>query len=169
MKTTLACLSSAICLSMLAGCGGHTLYEWRGYDTKLYEHYKNPHEQQKFSEDMKEVVVRAEAEGRVPPGIYAEYGFLLLEQGNRAAAVYYFQKEGFRWPESRILMNKLIAVAQGRFIKPTGPAQPQPGYPAQPQPGYPAQPQPGALAPPASGPGAATTRPATTGTQEVMR
>jgi len=145
MKTALACLSSAICLSMLAGCGGHTLYEWRGYDSKLYEHYKNPAEQAKFHEDMKEVVMRAEAEGRVPPGIYAEYGFLLLEEGNRAAAVQYFQKEAARWPESRVLMEKLIAVAENRIKKPGGPV------------------------PPAGAPGAASTKPAGTPTQEVMR
>jgi hypothetical protein len=121
------------------------LYEWRGYDTKLYEHYKNPNEQVKFHEDMKEVVVRAEAEGRVPPGIYAEYGFLLLEQGNRAAAVQYFQKEAARWPESRVLMEKLIAVAENRIKKPGGPV------------------------PPAGAPGAAAAKPAGTPTQEVMR
>ena len=143
MKTALACLSSAICVSMLAGCGGHTLYEWRGYDSKLYEHYKNPAEQAKFHDDMKEVVMRAEAEGRVPPGIYAEYGFLLLEEGNRAAAVQYFQKEAARWPESRVLMEKLIAVAENRVKKPVGPAQP------------------------AGAPGAATAQPA--GSQEAMR
>ena len=139
---------------MLAGCGGHTLYEWRGYDSKLYEHYVHPNEQQKFSEDMKEVVVRAEAEGRVPPGIYAEYGFLLLEQGNRAAAVQYFQKEATRWPESRMLMDKLIAVAEGRFRKPGAPAQPAGASgPAQ----------------PAGASGAAAPKPAGTPTQEVMR
>jgi hypothetical protein len=119
------------------------LYEWRGYDSKLYEHYKNPAEQAKFHEDMKEVVMQAEAEGRVPPGIYAEYGFLLLEEGNRAAAVQYFQKEAARWPESRVLMEKLIAVAENRIKKPGGPV------------------------PPAGAPGAATTQPA--GPREVMR
>jgi hypothetical protein len=109
---------------MLAGCGGHTLYEWRGYENKLYDHYKNPAQQQEFTEAMKEVVLGAEAEGRVPPGIYAEYGFLLFEQGNSAAAIQYYKKEAARWPESEMLMEKMIAVAEKRFKKPVAPGQP---------------------------------------------
>jgi len=153
MKTALACFSSVVCLSMFAGCGSHTQYEWRGYDTKLYDHYKNPSEQQKFTEEMKEVVMRAEEEGRVPPGIYAEYGFLLLEQGDRRTAVQYFQKEAAKWPESRMLMEKMIAVAEKRFTKPGAPDQPPPAGSVK----------------PASAPSAATTKPTGTGNQEVAR
>jgi hypothetical protein len=102
---------------------------------------------------MKEVVMRAEEEGRVPPGIYAEYGFLLLEQGDRRTAVQYFQKEAAKWPESRMLMEKMIAVAEKRFTKPGAPDQPPPAGSVK----------------PASAPSAATTKPTGTGNQEVAR
>jgi len=50
----------------------------------------------------------------VPPGIYAEYGFLMYEQGNSLQAIQYYQKEADKWPESRAFMTKMINTAQKR-------------------------------------------------------
>ena len=94
----------------LIGCV-HTQYEWNNYDTKLYNHYKNPAEREKFIQALKEILDYAEPIGKVPPGIYAEYGFVMYEQGNDQQAVLYFQKEADKWPESRAFMTKMIANA----------------------------------------------------------
>jgi hypothetical protein len=50
----------------------------------------------------------------VPPGIYAEYGFVMYEEGNNQQAVFYYQKEADKWPESRAFMTKLIAISNSR-------------------------------------------------------
>jgi len=80
----------------------------------MYKHYKNPAEREAFVQSLKEILDDAEPEGKVPPGIYAEYGFVMYEQGNIQQAVLYYQKEANKWPESRAFMNKLIAIANNR-------------------------------------------------------
>lgn len=96
----------------ITGCGGaNTRYAWHNYDAELYEHYKDPAEKEVFIQNLKEIVETAEAEGKVPPGVYAEYGFLLQEKGDLSQAIRYFQKEADKWPESKFLMAKMIANA----------------------------------------------------------
>lgn len=80
----------------------------------MYRHYKNPAEKEEFVQALKEILDNAEPEGKVPPGIYAEYGFVMYEQGNNQQAVFYFQKEANKWPESRAFMAKLIANVNNR-------------------------------------------------------
>ena len=101
-------------LFSLIGCGAHGRYSWSSYDTIMYKHYKNPAEREAFIQSLKDIIDYAEPEGRVPPGIYAEYGFVMYEQGNTQQAVLYYQKEANKWPESRTFMNKLIAIANNR-------------------------------------------------------
>jgi len=101
-------------LFFLIGCQAHSRYYWSSYDTKMYKHYKNPAEREQFVQALKEILDEAEPEGKVPPGIYAEYGFVMYEQGNNQQAILYYQKEANKWPESRAFMNKLIAIANNR-------------------------------------------------------
>jgi hypothetical protein len=111
MTLTTKYLCFLFLLFSLIGCGAHTRYNWSNYDTKLYKHYKNPTEREEFVQSLKEILDNADPEGKVPPGIYAEYGFVMYEQGNNQQAVLYFQKEADKWPESRAFMTKLIANA----------------------------------------------------------
>jgi hypothetical protein len=101
-------------LFSLIGCVAQSRYNWSNYDTKMYQHYKNPAEKEIFVQALKEILDNAEQNGNVPPGIYAEYGFVMYEQGNNQQAVIYYQKEANKWPESRAFMNKLIAIANNR-------------------------------------------------------
>ena len=62
---------------------------------------------------LKTIILAAQQEGKtVPPGIYAEYGYALYEEGNAAEAIRYFERERDTWPESRVFMEKLIAIAR---------------------------------------------------------
>ncbi len=99
----------------LSGCAGgpKTLYQWGGYDNALYAHYKTPAKRADFVEKLRTVVLEAEQAGKkVPPGCYAEYGYVLLEEGQKTEAIAYFGKERDLWPESRELMEKMIRNAQ---------------------------------------------------------
>ena len=107
-------LCALFLLFSLIGCGAHGRYNWSSYDTKMYRHYKNPAEKEEFVQALKEILDEAEPEGKVPPGIYAEYGFVMYEQGNNQQAILYYQKEANKWPESRAFMNKLITTANNR-------------------------------------------------------
>lgn len=78
----------------------------------FYNHYKNPTKSEQFIEDLRKIIQYGEISGRVPPGIYAEYGYALYEQGNYPEAIEYFKKEQSKWPESDIIMTKMINNAQ---------------------------------------------------------
>jgi hypothetical protein len=104
------CLLGAALLILASGCAT-TRYDWNGYDALLYQHYRNPHDMEVFAEKLQKSVLAAEEANKVPPGLYAEYGFLLYEMGSYSDAVGYFQKEKQLWPESHVLMDKMIANA----------------------------------------------------------
>jgi hypothetical protein len=114
MKSATKYLLVLFLLFSFIGCGAHSRYNWSDYDTKMYKHYKNPAEREDFVRSLKEILDNAEPEGKVPPGIYAEYGFVMYEEGNTQQAIIYYQKEATKWPESRAFMTKLIAIANNR-------------------------------------------------------
>lgn len=96
----------------LQGCAANRKYAWGNYDSTLYRHYKNPQEKAKNLDKLKEILEVAEREDRVPPGLYAEYGYALYETGNISEAIINFEKEKAKWPESNILMEKMIRNAK---------------------------------------------------------
>jgi len=91
-----------------AGCAPQSLYYWGGYSSSLNNYYKNPGEREKFIDRLQQDIEKAEQKDKVPPGIYAEYGYMMLETGATDQALVYFSKERDKWPESNILMTKLI-------------------------------------------------------------
>ncbi len=94
---------------LAAGCGPKTLYAWRGYDDTLYAHYKNPQDHARHVERLQKIVTETEAEGvKMPPGVYAEYGYALVEESRFDESVTYFKKERETWPESTVLMDKMV-------------------------------------------------------------
>ena len=104
-------LAICFCLSFLIGCT-NTMYTWDGYDQNLYDHYKNPVDHENFMEKLKNVIASGESSGKVPPGIYAEYGFALYEKQSYSEAIGYFRKEQDKWPESKTLMAKMISNSE---------------------------------------------------------
>jgi hypothetical protein len=96
-------------------------YHWGNYDDALFSLYRNPQDQQAFVASLKTIILESERSGtKIPPGIYAEYGYALYEEGKTADAVAYFQREADAWPPSRAFMEKMIANAQ-RQPRPTPP------------------------------------------------
>lgn len=109
------------------GCAPKTRYAWGKYDYTLYSHYKNPQDQEAQLERLEEIVREAEAQDRVPPGLYAEYGYALYQKGSVREAVSYFEKEKAKWPESNVLMEKMIRnVRKQEEIRKSSTAMPAP-------------------------------------------
>jgi hypothetical protein len=93
----------------LSACGPpKTLYDWNGYNRELLAYYKSPAEQAKFAEKLFEDIEKAELTDTVPPGLYAEYGYIVMQMGETQTAIVYFTKERDRWPEARYLMDSVI-------------------------------------------------------------
>ena len=97
---------------LLPGCGTPLKYQWGGYENSLYNHYKNPADQEQFATSLAAIIAKGEGTGTVPPGIYAEYGYVLYSVGRNTEAISYFEKEKKTWPESTLLMDKMIASAK---------------------------------------------------------
>lgn len=106
---------AAVAALLVVGCVApqQRLYAWGKYDSALYTHYKKPAERTQWVTNLKTIIAEAEQAGaKVPPGMYAEFGYALFEEGQRDGAVTYFEKEKALWPESRVFMDKMILNAQ---------------------------------------------------------
>lgn len=124
-----AVLVLAASAALLQGCAGRSLYHWGEYDDALYAHYKNPQDREAFVERLRVVIDGAEQAGeKVPPGCYAEYGYALYEEARYEDASRYFKLEREKWPESGVLMQKMIGLADRRGGK--EPVAPAPAKPA---------------------------------------
>ena len=122
---------AAVAAVLLSACATaqRPLYYWGDYEESLYARY-NEHDPAEAQAQLQEVIETAEGgEGKVPPGVYADYGFLLYQRGDPGSAVLYFQKEAAAFPEAEPLMSKLIARVQGGGSKSAEPrrAAPEPG------------------------------------------
>jgi len=85
------------------------LYDWGGYDTSLYALMKDPNKQEAFGEALRKEIERNPDGRRVPPGVYAEYGYILFVAGRKDDAARYFALEKTRWPESARIMDRMLA------------------------------------------------------------
>ena len=93
-----------------AGCVPNTQYHWGAYEDTLYTLYAQPETQEQFRAQLLAVIENAARYNkRVPPGVYAEYGYTLYKAGQHEDAIAYFRREQEAWPESSILMERLIA------------------------------------------------------------
>jgi hypothetical protein len=100
--------------AMAAGCAGAKppLYEWHGYEASV-QATKIAHDDAQASSGLEETVRAIRSSGnRPPPGVFAEYGFLLYKRGDAKGAIEYFQREANAFPEAKPLMDRLIAKVQ---------------------------------------------------------
>lgn len=102
----------SLAAALVTGCAGPgTIYEWGGYQPALNGYTKTGDVAQ-FEAVLLATIATGEEKGRVPPGVYAELGFLLFNTDRPAEAVIFFQREKAAFPESAILMDRLILGAE---------------------------------------------------------
>lgn len=109
---------AAVCLTLLfsSGCA-QPLYHWGGYEDSLYTRYNDRSEagQAEAFKLLEETIKGAEeSNAKVPPGVFAEYGYLLFQQGDLDGSLSALQKEAELYPESQHLMQSLISRIQER-------------------------------------------------------
>jgi hypothetical protein len=92
-------------------------YNWGNYSAALVALDADPSTAGDYQATLVKIV--NDPQGKVPPGIYAEYGYVLQQQGNTNDAIAMYAREKSAWPESGFLMDKMIAELQA-------PAQPKP-------------------------------------------
>jgi hypothetical protein len=107
-QTLLQWFFSALIASALGGCATPSIYHWGEFEAGLNERYVNQNDSEADVYLFETISTAEQQHLRVPPGAYADYGFVLFRRGDRQGAITYFEKEKQTFPESSAFMNKLI-------------------------------------------------------------
>lgn len=104
-KTGLILLLAAL----LAGCATNNhLYEWGPYEGTLFTLYHEPAAKEKALEQYMKFIEISDRRRPLAPGLYAEAGTFLLEQGDIEGAIQFYKLERDAWPESQPMLTTLI-------------------------------------------------------------
>ncbi|MCI2282621.1 DUF4810 domain-containing protein [Colwellia sp. MSW7] len=112
MKTKLLMV---VCAALLAtGCANKVkpMYEYGEYSETFYTMKRDVGENslKEWKVTLEDVIQRSgEQSLRVPPGVYANLGYLYLKVNDSRTAISYFELEKSIYPESVIFMNNLIS------------------------------------------------------------
>ena len=103
----------------LGACQQQTeLYNWGEYETTMLAYYKDASHIDAFEAELLALIEQSDVSGKkIGPGIFAEYGYLLLQKGDIEKSVKFFALEKKRWPESKLLMDTMIKAASGQPIQ----------------------------------------------------
>jgi hypothetical protein len=116
MKTVISLVTVFIMIS-LGGCTtpqNKPTYVWQNYSSSLYNLKKTPSDAnlKNHKDVLFAIMEESKKENcRVPPGVYCEYGYLLLKEGQKEEAMHYFDLEEKTYPESKIFIQNLKAYA----------------------------------------------------------
>ena len=112
MKKIMSMAALAILALSVTSCvTSNSLYSWYGYEDAVYTNYKKPTDksQAKVLEQYRAVIEKQKGtRGTVPPGLYAEYGFLLCKTGKTEEGINYLKQEVALYPESQIYISRII-------------------------------------------------------------
>ncbi len=103
--------AAAIALSFTSCTTTKTLYSWYDYENLAYEYNKEPTEalQVKVLEQYKKITDKQKGvRGVVPPGMYAEYGYLLYKTGKKTQGIEFLKKEMTLYPESETYISRIV-------------------------------------------------------------
>jgi hypothetical protein len=105
--------------ALFSGCAGHKqqMYYWGDYSKTLYNCRKNPCKESllKHKADLESIIeVSNKKSLRVPPGVYAELGYIYFRQNNKTEALRYFALEEKTYPESTIFMKRMAQAVKER-------------------------------------------------------
>jgi hypothetical protein len=101
---------------LLASCTTQKpLYYWGKYDTTSYNYLKNSDEASllELIETYKNIIEKQNgSRGVVPPGIYADYGFLLLQASKTEEGKAMLLKEVALYPESKVFIDRILKMIE---------------------------------------------------------
>jgi len=115
-----------ICTMTLVGCvsAPKSLYSWGEYPQQTYLMLSLPEKtspQEQIGKLEKDIEKAKAKNAAVPPGLYAHLGLLNLNINNGPRAVQYFELERQTYPESTVLMDRLLkkmtAQSAARSVK----------------------------------------------------
>jgi len=104
----------SISVLLLVSCTTQkTLYSWGKYEITSYNYLKNTDEKsiQEIIENYQEIIEKQKGTRNiVPPGVCADYGFLLLQEGQKEKGKQMLMKEIVLYPESKIFIERILKM-----------------------------------------------------------
>lgn len=104
--------AATLALILMAGCQApRPLYYWGNYEGSLYEAYSSPQKTSPADQiaKLQEDLAKGASRGmKANPGLHAQLGYLYLQTGNFEAARKEFEIEKALFPESAVLMDRLL-------------------------------------------------------------
>ncbi len=112
MKKALAVLALAAALAASPSlCMAAGLYSWSNYQSNAYKYFKKADlgSLQNLLKSYDQIISKqGGSRGTVPPGIYADYGWLLIKSGSRDEGKAMLMKEMELYPESSTLIMRIL-------------------------------------------------------------
>ena len=111
MKKFLYVLIASTLLIACAPSKKNYLYSWGQYYDASYGYLKNKDDKstQALVDNYKSIINKQTGiRGKVPPGIYADYGFLLMQLNQTDVGRAMLQKEIELYPESKVFIDRIL-------------------------------------------------------------
>lgn len=116
MKKIFLCAAAVFGYLMLNSCGtvdpsSGPLYSWYDSENAAYEFTKAPTDQ--LRDDLMKEYAKMQSgqrgvRGTVPPGFYADYGYILIKAGREEEGLALLQKELEVYPESKVFVGRIL-------------------------------------------------------------
>ncbi|MGN1257082.1 MAG: DUF4810 domain-containing protein [Bacteroidaceae bacterium] len=102
---------AALTLTLTSCHTTQSLYSWYDYEDATYKYSKRTTDelQVKVLEQYQKITEKQKGvRGVVPPGMYAEYGYLLFKTGKKEEGLSFLNKEIELYPESKTYISRII-------------------------------------------------------------
>lgn len=114
MKRTVIILLLFVVVFLIS-CAPKRMYNWENYSETLYAYKKDASDESllKHMKELEKIIeVSKQNNMRIPPGVYGELGYYYLRSNRTKESIEYFNLEKQSYPESGILMERLIQKAE---------------------------------------------------------
>lgn len=107
----------AIIATALASCqtANKPLYSWSRYESVSYGYLKGKNDKstKALLDEYKKIVAKQTgSRHQVPPGVYADYGFILIQTGRTAEGRAFLQKEIAIYPEAKVFIDRILLMTE---------------------------------------------------------
>jgi hypothetical protein len=104
-----ACGLGIMMLMTTACATPSTRFEWGSYEGALYAFSKNPDMRPQYRASLEKAIDQGRKTNRLAPGLFAELGYIQLEDGDTGGALKSFDEEMKAFPESRTFLASIVA------------------------------------------------------------
>jgi hypothetical protein len=125
MKRSIRVVGAAITIFALAACVPASRFEWGGYDQQLFRYHQDAENRDDYVRALERALERGEATNRVAPGLNAELGYLMWEEGRYEEADLLFSREIQLFPESRYFIERFMSAGAVDELDTTPEPQPE--------------------------------------------